>query len=85
MRHFIITVIFLLLGLIVLGQAEPSPAQPPQIFPTSPEAASLGKYGEIPVNLSTGRINHSIPLYTINEAGFSLPISLSYNPDGADL
>ncbi|WP_025667428.1 PKD domain-containing protein [Aquimarina megaterium] len=82
MKHLITTVAFLLLGLIVLGQAEPSPAQPPQIFPTSPEAASLGKYGEIPVNLSTGRINHGIPLHTINEAGFSLPISLSYNYAG---
>ncbi|WP_024771053.1 PKD domain-containing protein [Aquimarina macrocephali] len=82
MKHLITTVAFLLLGLTVLGQAEPLPAQPPQIFPTSPEAASLGKYGEIPVNLSTGRINHSIPLHTINESGFSLPISLSYNYAG---
>ena len=27
------------------------------LSPLSPEAASLGKYGDIPVNLATGRIN----------------------------
>ena len=32
------------------------------VYPVSPEAASLGKYGEIPVNLATGKINYTIPL-----------------------
>ncbi len=82
MKHLVITLIFLLIGFVVPAQEGQPPTAPPQIFPTSPEAASLGKYGEIPVNLSTGRMNHTIPLHTINEAGFSLPISLSYNYSG---
>ncbi len=54
----------------------------PQIFPVSPEAASLGKYGEIPINLSTGKINYTIPIYNIKVKGYTYPISLSYNYSG---
>ena len=52
------------------------------IVPVSPEAASLGKYGDLPVNLSTGRINYTIPLFTIREGNYELPIYLSYNYSG---
>lgn len=54
----------------------------PTISPASPESASLGKYGEVPVNLSTGKINYSIPIYTIKAGGQNFPISLSYNYGG---
>ena len=54
----------------------------PQVVPVSPEAASLGKYGEIPVNLASGKINYTIPLYTIDVNGFQWPIYLSYNYNG---
>jgi YD repeat-containing protein len=54
----------------------------PKIFPVSPEASSLGKYGDIPINLSTGKINYTIPIYTIKESGFQLPIAISYNYSG---
>ncbi len=82
MKYFITLLTLVFLGLSVFAQEGQELSQPPQIFPVSPEAASLGKYGEIPVNLSTGKINHTIPLHTINESGFSLPISLSYNYSG---
>ncbi|MBR8534942.1 RHS repeat protein [Carboxylicivirga sediminis] len=51
-------------------------------FPSSPTAASLGKYGEYPVNLQNGLVNISIPLYTINTKRLSVPISLSYHASG---
>ena len=50
--------------------------------PVSPNAASLGKYGEIPVNLGSGVPSISIPLYTINSGNISIPISLSYHAGG---
>ncbi|RXP47139.1 hypothetical protein EC396_12985, partial [Lutibacter sp. HS1-25] len=37
----------------------------PEIFPSSPTAAELGKFGADPVNLSTGLPQIEIPLYTI--------------------
>lgn len=48
----------------------------------SPNAASLGKYGDIPVNYHTGIPNISIPVYTIEEGPLRLPVSLSYHASG---
>ena len=48
----------------------------------SPNAASLGKYGDIPMNYYTGRANVNIPLYSLNEGGIPLDISLSYDTGG---
>lgn len=53
-----------------------------QILPTSPEAAALGKFGEIPVGSYTGTADVSIPLYSINTGGVTVPISLSYHTSG---
>lgn len=51
----------------------------------SPDAASLGKFGEIPVNLSTGIPNISIPIYEIKQGKISVPVSLSYHAGGIKL
>lgn len=50
--------------------------------PPSPNSASLGKYGEVPVDLSTGVPSISIPLISINEGGIELPITLNYHAGG---
>lgn len=60
-------------------------AQPyalPQITPKSPNVASIEKYGNVPVSLSTGNPNLSIPLTTISVDGLTIPITLIYNNDG---
>jgi hypothetical protein len=54
----------------------------PQLIPPSPDAASLGKYGEIPVSTYTGIPNTEIPIYKIQSGKLSLPISLSYHAGG---
>jgi len=51
-------------------------------IPASPDAAALGKYGNIPVSANTGVPNISIPLYTIKSGDLSLPVSLSYHSGG---
>jgi YD repeat-containing protein len=48
----------------------------------SPTAASLGKYGDIPVSYNTGIPNISIPIYTIKAGSLSLPITLNYHASG---
>lgn len=48
----------------------------------TPNAASLGKYGDIPVNLSTGVPDISIPITTVQEGPLSMNISLSYHASG---
>ncbi len=54
----------------------------PSVTPPSPNAASLGKYGDMPVNFYTGQPSTSIPLYTINSGDIVVPISLSYHHGG---
>jgi hypothetical protein len=50
-------------------------------FP-SPEAAELGKYGQVPVSYFNGLPQISIPLYTVKCNDIELPISLSYYAGG---
>ncbi|ELR68346.1 hypothetical protein C900_00445 [Fulvivirga imtechensis AK7] len=52
------------------------------VFIASPNAASLAKFADIPVNYHTGIPNISIPLYTVKEGPLELPISLSYHASG---
>ncbi len=74
-RKYIIVLIatFFLIN-IAYGQL-PTPMEN---YPT-PNVASLGTFGDIPVSLYTGQPDISIPLYEINEDGISIPITLSYN------
>nr|WP_315151435.1 RHS repeat domain-containing protein [uncultured Flavobacterium sp.] len=51
-------------------------------FPPSPEANTLIKYVDVPVNYSTGVINHSIPIHNIKLKNLTVPITLSYQSSG---
>jgi hypothetical protein len=48
----------------------------------SPNASSLGKYGDVPVDLNNGRADVNIPLYSVEEGGIPLDISLNYDTGG---
>src|SRR6476660_9420767 len=48
----------------------------------SPNAASLGKYGDIPISYNTGTPQISIPIYTAESGSVKLPVSLSYHASG---
>src|SRR5262245_15979643 len=48
----------------------------------SPNAASLGKYGDIPVTYNTGTPQINIPIYTAEAGSLKLPITLSYHASG---
>lgn len=50
--------------------------------PVSPNAASLGKYVEVPVGLYTGIPSISVPFYDINSGGINIPVNLSYYAGG---
>lgn len=54
----------------------------PQMFPRSPNATGLEKYGTYQVNEFTGVPDISIPLYTIEAGGIKVPITLSYHASG---
>ncbi|MEJ0105011.1 MAG: hypothetical protein WDO19_21760 [Bacteroidota bacterium] len=47
-----------------------------------PTAASVGKYGDIPVSYHTGVPQIAVPIYTVKEGPLSLPVSISYHAGG---
>ena len=76
-KHFI----FILLVIINVCVVKPQVPESPMAFLT-PNAASLGQFGDTPVSLFTGTPEINIPLYTVEFHGYQLPISLSYHASG---
>jgi len=74
-----IIVILLLCGFngVIWSQISEQPASV-----LSPNAASLGLYGDISVSYYTGTPEISIPLYNVKVKDFVLPISLNYHASG---
>jgi hypothetical protein len=62
--------------------AQPNNNSIKDIVMPPPNAASLGKYGDIPVSYATGVPNVGIPIYTLKEGSVNLPVSLSYHASG---
>jgi hypothetical protein len=54
----------------------------PKVTPASPDAAAIEKFGNFPVNYSTGVPDISIPIWTMQCGLLSWPISLSYHAGG---
>ncbi|WP_420581306.1 hypothetical protein [Reichenbachiella sp.] len=52
------------------------------ILPPSPTAGQLGRYGEIPVSLSSGLPSVSVPLTDFEVGDINVPITLSYYSGG---
>lgn len=53
-----------------------------RIPPSSPEASAFQKYGDIPVDITSGSQQISIPFTTLKVGNFSWPLSLSYHTNG---
>jgi hypothetical protein len=64
------------------GYAQDKVLDLPVVIPPSPNAASLGKFGDIAVGAYTGIPNISIPVYTVKVGSFVLPITLQYHSQG---
>lgn len=86
MKH--ITILFIALILTSINvHAQKEPLFPEMMsaktidFPT-PNAASLGKYGQVPVSYYNGLVNISIPIYTIKLRDIEIPITLQYYAGG---
>ncbi|MDV7390592.1 hypothetical protein RZS08_04525, partial [Arthrospira platensis SPKY1] len=50
-----------------------------QVIPPSPQAAALGRFGNVPINYHTGSPRIEIPLYTLAGKYISMPVVLSYD------
>lgn len=54
----------------------------PQLSPRSPNAAVFENYGQVPVTLTSGMAQLTIPLYTIKAGTLEIPLTLSYQANG---
>ena len=52
------------------------------VVPETPNAASFGAYGNTVLSYSTGQPTISIPIYTVQKDGVSIPIFISYDASG---
>jgi YD repeat-containing protein len=62
--------------------SEGDPTEIMRIIPSSPSASELGKFGGIPVGLSTGMPNLTIPIFNLIRGDLSVPISVNYSSNG---
>lgn len=53
-----------------------------EVVPVTPNSSNFKVYGDIPVSHATGTPNIVIPIFTIEEDGVTIPISLSYHAYG---
>lgn len=78
----IFTLLIVLLWISTSSYAQPVNPIIGDVTMPAPNAAALGKYGDIPVSYYTGVPNIGIPIHTVQQGPLSLPISLSYHASG---
>lgn len=77
MKRIIINILLIIIPSFVFSQV-PNMAQ----TMLSPNAASLGEYGEVPVSPFTGIPQIEIPLYEVKVDNYKLPLVMSYHAGG---
>ena len=81
MKKLLKDVLITTAALFSIMEASPQFSQEPAAI-ASPNAATLGEFGEIPVSLFTGMPEISIPIYTVECNGLDMPITLDYHASG---
>lgn len=79
MKKYIIFLLLVFVFINIKGQIQRDYVRP---ITASPTVAELAKYGNVPVSISTGTANISVPIYTLQCGPLSIPVSLSYNASG---
>src|SRR5215472_12584979 len=80
-----LVVLFITVAAATINGQSSNSAYTPKIIPPSPNAASIAKFGDIPVSPYTGTSDVSIPIYTIQAKGVTVPITLDYHTGGIRL
>lgn len=82
MRKVIIFHFFIYLSLLNFSKNLYAQVGDVKVIPPTPEAASLGKFGSVPMGSYTGAASFSIPLYTVKGKNLEVPVTLNYSSNG---
>ncbi|MEQ9051110.1 MAG: hypothetical protein RLP11_12415 [Marinoscillum sp.] len=74
--------VFMVCSLLLFTFCANAQNSPQEIIPPSPEAAAFGKYIENPISKYNGMVDINIPVYSVKENEFEVPISLNYHSSG---
>lgn len=87
MKIRILFILYIALPYLLIAQTERTydPFYVYENTPTSPEASTLGEYGQIDAAPYNGKANINIPVYTINFEGLQIPIQLNYDTGGVNV
>ena len=75
-------VLALSLPMEILAQTQANQPYIPSVLPPGPDAAALMKFTDVPVSPYTGTASVTVPIYTVQAKGISVPISLAYHTGG---
>jgi len=78
MRKRIILIMLLLGNILAYSQNKKFP----EVIPPAPNAISIAKFNQIPVERYTGTPSISIPIWNIEQGSLKLPITLDYHASG---
>lgn len=79
MKRFCVLLISALIVQCAFAQSEPLYDHP---VPVTPAVSNMFRYGETETALFSGKINYSVPIYSLTDPDFDLDISVSYTSDG---
>jgi hypothetical protein len=85
MRQFLLLILIFPLSIKLHAQAENKEyikEVVQKIIPPSPSAYEFSKFGNIPINGSTGGFSYNLPIYTVQSGDITLPITIGYYSNG---
>lgn len=85
LSSFFIWIIVIINPFVAQSQSTVEQSYKTKITPPSPNAAALGKYGDIPVSYYTGIPSIEIPIANAKSGEILVPITLSYHAGGVKL
>ncbi|WP_147319931.1 hypothetical protein [Chitinophaga silvisoli] len=82
MKFISLSLMLSMLASLCLAQTSAPPIDYVAVSSVGPEAASIGKFGNIPVGFATGVPGISIPIDVLNVGNINFPINLAYHSGG---
>jgi len=80
MKNIFLNIVFILL--IFNGLFAQTSLNFTEVSLPSASATAVAKYGDIPVNLSNGKVDIQLPVYNLTDGSINVPITLRYDASG---